>query len=97
MTLRGIALYQLGYYSDALSAFELSVGSNQYESIGIQHHADLLRWFGPPYQAAQLRRTALYDQRLPANRKIALWMGIIDDFRVAKDYEKAINTADVRQ
>lgn len=85
----GIALTHMAAWRDALDAFSLGGDSGPlYENgPGLRAHADALRGVGRPREAAQLREEALLV--LPEAGRLALYQGLIGDYRTAGDFNAA--------
>jgi tetratricopeptide (TPR) repeat protein len=86
-------LNDMGAFSDALVAFELSRGAGRfYDKMGgLGGHADALRGVGRPREAAALRREALATRG--SKGRLALYQGLIGDYRAAGDVEAGRDAA----
>ena len=80
----GIAMAKLGYFGDALACFQFSLGSTEYERLGLLYHADTLSTLGRHAEAAQLRREELALHQSPL-AELLTRVGLVDDLRSMGD------------
>lgn len=88
----GIAASRSGLFSDAITEFELALGSEVYDVHGISAHANALRVVGRGEEAAALREAQIAIQTREDDES-QLWLGMVDDYRYAGDYGSAYDAA----
>lgn len=80
----GIAMAKLSYFGDALACFQFSLGSTEYERLGLLFHADTLSMLGRHAEAASLRREELALHQSPL-AELLTRVGLVDDLRATED------------
>ncbi len=85
----GLSLARMGAWRDAVDTFSLGGDSGPLydDGPGLRAHADALREVGRPRAAASLREEAL--QLLAESGRLALYQGLISDYRAAGDFAAA--------
>jgi len=93
--LRGAAYSILGWPHDAVAEFALSGGGDFYEVHGQHYHFVALRDVGRPVESAELREEWRVIDSPNQFAHIAIELNIVEDLRLAGDWDAALDAADV--